>query len=286
MWSRGGVWSVEGGMYRIVEAMSDLARRRGVAFRHNAEASRILLRGGRVAGVALRGGEPLASDAVIFNGDPAALAAGHFGGPASRAAPVLKPNRRSLSAVTWAMVARAEGFPLRRHNVFFNSDYASEFRDIFQHSRLPATPTVYVCAQDREERHGEEKPGEERLFCLVNAPAVGDRGAFAPAELERCRQRAFALLEHCGLRLRLEADASQVTAPADFEKLFPGSGGALYGPASHGWRTSFQRPGATTPIPGLYLAGGGTHPGAGVPMAALSGRQAARAVLRDAGRRS
>jgi len=273
-------------MYRIVEAMSDLARRRGVAFRHGAEASRILLRGGRVAGVALRGGEPLASDAVIFNGDPAALAAGHFGGPASRAAPVLKPNRRSLSAVTWAMVARAEGFPLRRHNVFFNSDYASEFRDIFQHSRLPATPTVYVCAQDREERHGEEKPGEERLFCLVNAPAVGDRGAFAPAELERCRQRAFALLEHCGLRLRLEADASQVTAPADFEKLFPGSGGALYGPASHGWRASFQRPGATTPIPGLYLAGGGTHPGAGVPMAALSGRQAARAVLRDAGRRS
>ncbi|MEM6308148.1 MAG: FAD-dependent oxidoreductase, partial [Pseudomonadota bacterium] len=32
-------------------------------------------------------------------------------------------------------------------------------------------------------------------------------------------------------------------------------------------------------IPGLYLAGGGTHPGAGVPMATRSGLHAAEAIL-------
>ncbi len=61
--------------------------------------------------------------------------------------------------------------------------------------------------------------------------------------------------------------------------MFPATGGALYGMASHGWMASFRRSGATTAIPNLYLAGGSVHPGAGVPMAATSGRLAAQAVL-------
>ena len=44
---------------------------------------------------------------------------------------------------------------------------------------------------------------------------------------------------------------------------------------------SFRRPGSRTGLPGLYLAGGSTHPGAGVPMAALSGRLAASALMAD-----
>ena len=63
--------------------------------------------------------------------------------------------------------------------------------------------------------------------------------------------------------------------------MFPATGGALYGQASHGWAASFTRPGSRTRLQGLYLAGGSTHPGPGVPMAALSGRLAAASVLQD-----
>jgi 1-hydroxycarotenoid 3,4-desaturase len=75
------------------------------------------------------------------------------------------------------------------------------------------------------------------------------------------------------------------TQPADFERLFPATGGALYGLASHGWRASFSRPPARSRLAGLYLAGGSTHPGPGVPMAALSGRLAAASLLADVARR-
>ena len=75
--------------------------------------------------------------------------------------------------------------------------------------------------------------------------------------------------------------AMLTTQPADWDRLFPGTGGALYGRATHGWKAAFQRPGAASRLPGLYLAGGGIHPGAGIPMASLSGRLAAERLLAD-----
>ena len=87
--------------------------------------------------------------------------------------------------MTWSLVAKTEGFPLRRHNVFFSRDYAAEFDDIFRRDRLPREPTVYVCAQDRDD-DGAPIDGEERLLVLVNAPANGDRHSYDAAEIEQC----------------------------------------------------------------------------------------------------
>jgi 1-hydroxycarotenoid 3,4-desaturase len=183
------------------------------------------------------------------------------------------------------MLAPCAGFPLVRHNVFFSSAYASEFDDIFTRGRLPVTPTVYVCAQDRKDLADLPASEPERLLCLVNAPPNGDRTAIDDAELAACEDAAFGLMERCGLHIRRGAAHTVVTTPQKFDALFPATGGALYGQASHGWRASFSRPGARTRIPGLYLAGGSTHPGPGVPMAALSGRIAANAVMNDLQRR-
>jgi 1-hydroxycarotenoid 3,4-desaturase len=173
------------------------------------------------------------------------------------------------------MRAETSGFPLVRHNVFFSDAYQAEFDEMLQRHRLPARPTVYICAQDRDT---DAVAGPERLLCLVNAPAVG--GAITDAEIERCGEAMMRLLRHCGLTLRPTAPP-EITGPAAFSKLFPATEGALYGRAVHGAQASFRRPGTRTKLAGLYLAGGSTHPGAGVPMAALSGRLAAASVLAD-----
>jgi 1-hydroxycarotenoid 3,4-desaturase len=276
---REGVWLVEGGMHRIATALADLASAHGAVFRYGAEVVDLEIAGDRVAGVRLASGERLRAHAVVFNGDVAALGAGLFGREIAGLAPAAPVAARSLSALTWALVGRADGFPLLRHNVFFSSDYAAEFADLCAHRALPRAPTVYLCAQDRDDRD-QPAPGlSERIFCLVNAPPTGDVRRFDPKEIEPCATRTFDHLARCGLRVAPEA--MRVTTPADFARLFPATGGALYGRAPHGWRASFQRPGVRTRLPGFYLAGGSVHPGPGVPMAALSGRAAAACLVAD-----
>jgi 1-hydroxycarotenoid 3,4-desaturase len=238
--------------------------------------------GGRTSGVELMDGAVLPADAIVMNGDVAALGAGLLGSVVTGAVPATPRDARSLSAITWALSAKTSGLPLVRHNVFFSNDYRAEFDDIFAHKQAPHAPTVYVCAQDREDADsngGPERP--ERLLCLINAPANGDMHMMSPSELQSCEAATFQHLARCGLEITRRQDSTVLTTPADFDRLFPGTGGALYGRASHGWMASFARPGSKTRLPGLYLAGGSVHPGPGVPMAALSGRQAAKSVMAD-----
>ena len=280
---REGVWLIKGGMQRLAEGLAAMGERCGAAFLYQSRAARILVEGGRACGVELADGERLAADAVIMNGDVSALGAGLLGPDVTGAVAMTPPRARSLSAITWSMQGKAQGFPLLRHNVFFSDAYRAEFDDILIHRRAPRAPTVYVCAQDRGDQAPEPgaQPPSERLFCLINAPAHGDGAPLEPSDLQSCEDATFRHLERCGLTVTPQTEARVVTTPADFAQMFPASGGALYGRAQHGWMASFARPGARTRLPGLYLAGGGVHPGPGVPMAALSGRQAALSVMTD-----
>jgi len=275
-----GVWLVEGGMHQVAVTIARLAAEKGADIRYGEGVAEVLVSGGKASGVRLASGEVLEADAVVLNADVAALANGHFGPAAAPAAALPRGAQRSLSALTFSVLAEAEGFELIRHNVFFSDDYADEFGRIFGKGELPNVPTVYVCAQDRGD--GPDGPsGPERLFILVNAPARGDTRPLEAEEISRCEERTFRLMEKCGLRLRIADGAKTITGPNEFERLFPATGGALYGQASHGWKASFERPGAKTRLPGLYMTGGSVHPGAGVPMAALSGKMAAERLMTD-----
>ena len=269
-----GVWKIRGGMNALAQALENVARKNGARFRYAAPVSKITVTKNRANGVQLETGEWMPATSVVCNADPSALGSGHFGVDASRAVSATPRHKRSLSAMVWLAKAKTSGFALDHHNVFFSSDYPAEFADI-KSGKPPEQPTAYVC------KLGDTGPdGAERLQIIVNAPANGDSHHYTSEEKAKCTANMLRTLTHCGLEMEPDFRHRLVT-PNDFSTLFPATGGALYGRASHGWAASFLRPGSRTRTHGLYCAGGATHPGAGVPMAALSGQRASEAVLSD-----
>ena len=273
-----GVWAVEGGMHRLALALGDLAQRLGVKLRLSTAARRILCDQGRVSAVELADGSTLTCAACVFAGDPAALGAGHLGDGPRAAVGKRATSPRSLSAWVWSFAATVDG-PLSpdliHHNVFFSSDPKAEFGPLGQ-GDMPEKPTLYICAEDRSA--GQVPKGPERFEIIVNAPP---NRPDKPKDHAECHARTFQHLRQMGLSFSPEPGPAALTTPAMLGRLFPGSGGAIYGRSSEGTFAAFARPPARTQVAGLYLAGGGAHPGAGVPMAALSGKHAAEAVLAD-----
>jgi 1-hydroxycarotenoid 3,4-desaturase len=282
---REGVSMVEGGISNLARAIAGVAEDLGVVFHYGCQVTDVLVEGGRAAGVVIDEEgrrEAVRGRAVVVNADVATLASGALGRSAALAVPRPAFERRSLSAVTWAVDATVSGFPLVRHTVFFPADYEAEHDALFRGSRIPDDPTAYVCAQDRgaSVTPGAVREGEsERLFVIVNAPAAADRRPPTPEEIERCERAMWQRLESAGLSVTPRA--MSVATPTTFERLAPGTGGAIYGEACHGPFAPLSRPSSRTKLPGLYLTGGSVHPGPGVPMAALSGKIAARAVVAD-----
>ena len=276
-----GVWCVKGGMHRLAAAIAGLAKDRGVQFRYNAQIAQIATDKGQVNAVHLANGEVIPASTVIFNGDPRALATGALGGDVSDVATVTRSTARSLSAQVWSFAAQPSGPDLAHHNVFFCADPRAEFAAL-EKGAHPRDPTLYIGAEDRGQ--GTPPPQTERFEIIANAPPTSGPTSTpisTPEDFSACQTQTFHSLARFGLTFDTLPGPEALTTPQGFNRLFPASTGSLYGQSPHGMMAAFQRPTARTQIKGLYLAGGGTHPGAGVPMATLSARHAAAAILSD-----
>lgn len=272
------VWHVKGGILTLAKALEKVATERGAQFRFGTTVETIVIERGRVVGVDLDTGERLESERVLFNGDPAALTSGLLGKGTRRSVKRSAASPRSLSAYIWAFAAEASGVDLLHHNVFFGRDQRSEF-EALERGDVPTDPTVSVCAPDRAD--GTHPTHIERFEVRTNGAPLGERPHTNPEEFSQSRTATFDTLQRMNLSFDVVPTRTSLITPGDLAMRFPGSNGSLFGRSPNGLRGTFQQATTRSRVPGLYLAGGGVNLGTGMPMASLSGRHAAEAILSD-----
>ncbi len=271
-----GGWYVRGGLYRIVEALVELAERAGVTLLTQSRVALVERISGKVAAVELADGARLPADVVVMNGD------------ASRMAQLLGDSetdelpraQRSMSGLVFLLGLRRSLPELQHHTIYFSADYQREFEELFDERRFPSDPTVYVNAPSRSDR--SVVPGEgETLFIMANAPANED-DVWDEEQIADARRRVMARL-HSGGFPNIEEDivVSDVWTPGRIAERYAMPGGAIYGAHSHGWRNAFLRPSnKDSRCAGLYYVGGSSHPGGGTPTVLLSARITAELIER------
>jgi 1-hydroxycarotenoid 3,4-desaturase len=258
-----GVHHVRGGIGALVEALGQAARRLGVTVHLDTRARFERVAGGYRVGPGKDGD---VFDSVVVNADPLAS---------------LRRESEPLSLSGFVLLLDVEGRPaLPHHTVLFGGDYRREFDELFA-GQLATDPTVYFCNPSATD-DSMTPPGRTGLFVMVNAPAMPtEAGAAEQARRDweeqsgRVREQMFdKLFQHYpalkgrvrGVGQRSPVDLAARGAP----------GGSIYGFLPHGRFGPFRRPRIRGGTPGLFFAGGGTHPGGGVPLVMLSGRFAAQ----------
>ncbi len=271
-----GAWYLRGGLAALAQALGRVLVDAGVDVRTGVEVEAIRADTTAVRGVRLAGGEAVDADVVVANVDATHLYAD------------LLPDRQALRRVLrapvsssgFALLASVEGRTegLAHHNIAFSRDEADEFAAIFDQRRAPADPTVYVCASVVTD-DTQAPEGCENWFVLVNVPPAS--AVDWDTEADPYRDHLLEVLAGHGWDLAGRLRSVETITPADIAERYRSWQGAIYGTSSNGRRAAFLRPANRGPRRGLYLVGGSSHPGGGLPLVVMSGAIVAEMVEAD-----
>ena len=267
-----GCWYPMGGLDAIRAALDTTARRLGTQIHTDSEVTRSVSGPHRVTGLELTDGERVPADIVVANVDALHLYRDLL--PESDALRQVRRAPQSTSGFVICVGAVADADrKVGHHNVWFSSDERREF-EALEAGRLADEPTIYGCVSSITDP-SQAPPGFENWFLLVNTPpgAHVDRDAYAEMILEQLASR--------GVDIRSGARFVETMTPSDIAERYRAPGGAIYGTSSDGRRAAFLRPANRGTRAGLYLVGGSSHPGGGLPLVATGARIVADLIAED-----
>lgn len=277
-----GIWHPTGGCNALTQAMARVAAQLGTVIRLDEPVEEILFEGRRAAGVRTAKGE-LRADAVVLNAD--------FGHALTRLVPERLRRRwtdaaiasKRFSCSTFMMYLGVEGRfdQLAHHNIYVSKDYRRNLDEIENRHVLSEDPSFYIENPSLTDET-MAPPGHSALYVLL---PVSQQHPNIDWTRERDRYRQVALRQLAGIgienlesRIRFE----RIVTPADWEQEACIYRGATFNLAHNlGQMLHFRPRNRFEEFDRMYLVGGGTHPGSGLPVIFESARISARLLLED-----
>lgn len=282
-----GVFFPRGGTGALVRALVRLYQELGGELRLNAPVDRVELEqnAGRVRHLVSSPGRPREPfHAVVSNAD-----LHHTYARLYRKQPAAQAMQQKLERSEWSMslfvlyFGTDRSYPIAHHNVLFGPRYRALLDEIFHGESLPEDFSLYLHAPTVTDP-SLAPPGGGAFYVLSPVPHLGNARLDWDTLAPRYAERILAALERWMPDLRRHVVVQRTTTPLDFERGLFAYQGSAFSLAPLLTQSAWFRPHNKDPqIPGLYLVGAGTHPGAGVPGVVASGKATARLVLEDLG---
>lgn len=279
---RYGVYHVQGGLNRISRAMAARLLELGGELRLAAPVRRVCFNGRHATGAELQSGETIPADAVVINADYGHAATKLLGEHNIAEAKML---RRKFSCSTFMLYLGLDTVYRHEphHHVIFADDYHQNVADIQSERRVSRDMSIYVRNSSVIDPH-VAPPGMSGIYVLV--PTINTRHGFdweghQEEFAERILQRIEQRTSMKDLRRRIVT--RRIISPLDWRAadVFLG---ATFNLAHTLGQMLYMRPhNRYRHFHNLYLAGGGTHPGSGLPTIYESGRISANLICQQFG---
>ncbi len=274
-----GTWYPEGGMYKIIEGMLQLAEKKGARLQTGAQVKAFGFSGRKIDKVITTAGD-FTADVVVAGADYHHVES-----------QLLPENLRSYSEAYWDNRVMAPSSlifylginkrlkNLIHHNLFFDRDFGPHGQEIYETPRWPSDPLFYVCAPSKTDST-VAPDGCENIFILMPvAPNLEDS--------EEIREKYYHMImdrleDLTGQTIRDSVVYRRSYAHKDFVNDYHAYKGNAYGLANTLLQTAILKPGLKSrKVQNLYYTGQLTVPGPGVPPSLISGQVTGQEVIKD-----
>lgn len=280
-----GIYHPFGGCGAISQRMAAIARQMGVDIRLSEAVSGFEFRGKRPVAVCTREGT-YPCDSVVINADFAEAMRTMVPDRLRRRWTDRRIARKKFSCSTFMMYLGVRGRcdDLPHHNIHISADYEKNLRQIERDYALPDDPSFYVqnaCVTDPT----LAPPGCSSLYVLVPVPHQSAAIQWDEPTCRAFRRRTLERLGQIGLSdLQDRIVFERVLTPADWQTQYAIYRGATFNLAHGLDQMLHRRPNNRfEDLDGVYLVGGGTHPGSGLPVIYESSRIACKQMLPELG---
>lgn len=276
-----GVFHPMGGCSRVSERMAEICAQMGVRVKTSTPVTGLEFSGRKVTAVRC-GNEKIEADAFVINADFAHAMTKLVPDSLRRRWTDSKIEKKKFSCSTFMLYLGVEGRyeDLPHHNIHISTDYQRNLKQIEQDFQLPDDPSFYVqnaCITDPS----LAPAGHSAIYVLVPVPHLHPNISWDSAQRSAYRELTLGKLSAIGLGdLRKRIRVEKMITPADWNNSYDVYRGATFNLA-HGLDQMLHlRPhNKFEDLDGVYLVGGGTHPGSGLPVIYESTRITCKQLL-------
>lgn len=271
-----GIFHPIGGVHKITEAMAQVAQENGATIHLNTPVQEIIIKDGKAVGVKLANGQEDFADKVIMNADFAA-------GMTTLVPDEYRKNTRwsdkklatrPYSCSTFMLyIGLKKKYDIPHHNIFFASDYKHNIEEIFESKTLPQDPSFYLHnASVTDDTLAPE--GKSALYVLVPVPNLTAQIDWQTTKDTYTKLVLDAITQKTELKdIHDQIEVMRVITPLDWQQEVNVYKGAVFNLSHALNQMLYLRPhNKFESIKNLFLVGGGTHPGSGLPTILESGR--------------